>query len=331
MDTDLFREVLEWACQSRPLSPSAAGWASWIDKTMKSACNLAARKIGSRLVKPHTFWWSDKVAAARRCCIGKRRAWIRAKRTASLMTPEKYRLYRIARNALRLEIRRAKAKAWSDLVLSVEDDPWGLPYKLVMGRLRASTPGLSASLPLETLSKLIEELFPTGETHNPAYLWNDFMWDDSLAIVPEEVISVMRSTGGRNKDPAPGPDGVRLSVWRKVPHVMIECLAQTLSKCLAEGVFPLSWKRALLTLIPKNAETVNPTDLPRARPICLLGEAGKIFERILVHRMRSWMEVYPESDLADTQLGWVAPLMMLFPWFMKRLGSLLGLEDTLSL
>jgi len=39
------------------------------------------------------------------------------------------------------------------------------------------------------------------------------------------------------------------------------------------------------------------------RPICLLGEFGKILERILVNRMEQWMQEHPESRLTEDQFG----------------------------
>lgn len=303
MDIDLFCEVLEWACRCRPAIHSAGSWVSWINGIMRSACDVATRRIGSRPTRSHTFWWSDGVAAARRYCIGRRRVWSRAKRTLSITTSDKYLQYRAARNALRLEIRKAKAQAWMSLLASVEKDPWGLPYKLVMGRLRPSTPGLTASLPANVLSRLISDLFPAGEIHDPALLWDDFVWDASLAVEPGKVMDILRDPVRRNGDPAPGPDGVRLSVWRRIPYTMMECLAHTFTECLAEGVFPLNWKRALLVLIPKGSEIADVSALPRARPICLLEETGKILERILVQRMQSWMDAHPIAELADTQFG----------------------------
>lgn len=64
--------------------------------------------------------------------------------------------------------------------------------------------------------------------------------------------------------------------------------------------FPKCWKEAVLTLIPKGTLDVT---YPKVRPICLLGELGKILERILVNRMEQWMYEHPESGLAEDQFG----------------------------
>lgn len=55
-----------------------------------------------------------------------------------------------------------------------------------------------------------------------------------------------------------------------------------------------------MVLIPKGV--IDP-ECPKVRPICLLPEIGKIFERILAERMYAWMEEHPESELSPNQFG----------------------------
>lgn len=60
------------------------------------------------------------------------------------------------------------------------------------------------------------------------------------------------------------------------------------SRQLREGHFPREWKRANLVLLHKEGK---PEDSPLAyRPICLLDEAGKTMERIIVGRINKHLE-----------------------------------------
>lgn len=59
--------------------------------------------------------------------------------------------YRMAKRMLKDEIRKAKRDAWQELILNVNKDPWGLPYKLVLGRLRKFTPRLTEAVSREVL------------------------------------------------------------------------------------------------------------------------------------------------------------------------------------
>jgi len=98
----------------------------------------------------------------------------------------------------------------------------------------------------------------------------------------DEVIGAIR---GRRRGgcPAPGPDGLSLTIWKSVPRCVVKCLAELFSMCLREGRIPRSWKRSILVLIPKGQiDAAN----PKARPTCLLDDVGKLFERILHVRLK---------------------------------------------
>ncbi|KMQ90925.1 reverse transcriptase [Lasius niger] len=61
------------------------------------------------------------------------------------------------------------------------------------------------------------------------------------------------------------------------------------------------WKRANLVLIPKGVAAND--SLLKARPICLLDELGKAFERVIAARMQDWMDNNPESGFSVFQFG----------------------------
>lgn len=54
-------------------------------------------------------------------------------------------------------------------------------------------------------------------------------------------------------------------------------------------------------LIPKGE--VTPGVMPKARPICLLNEVGKIFERIIAARLKAYLEQDPIINLIPNQFG----------------------------
>lgn len=79
-------------------------------------------------------------------------------------------------------------------------------------------------------------------------------------------------------------------------------MAGTFSTCLREGVFPNIWKKARLVLIPKGAIGVFDGEV-RARLICLLSELGKLFERVIVRRIRDHIDDFTPAALSDRQFG----------------------------
>lgn len=44
-------------------------------------------------------------------------------------------------------------------------------------------------------------------------------------------------------------------------------------------------------------------DFPKVRPICLINEIAKAFERILTKRIILWQSEHPESGLSKNQFG----------------------------
>ncbi|KAG6459453.1 hypothetical protein O3G_MSEX011396 [Manduca sexta] len=77
-------------------------------------------------------------------------------------------------------------------------------------------------------------------------------------------------------------------------------LQRFLTACLERGQFPLRWKTGKLVLIAKYGR---PADSPSAyRPIVLLDEVGKLFERVIADRLVGHLtRVGP--NLADSQFG----------------------------
>lgn len=70
------------------------------------------------------------------------------------------REYKLAKRALHNAVKEAKNNAWGKLVAFIDHDPWGLPYKLVMGKFRKSSPSLSETLEEVEFNDLLDSLFP---------------------------------------------------------------------------------------------------------------------------------------------------------------------------
>ncbi|XP_046629516.1 uncharacterized protein LOC124309827 [Neodiprion virginianus] len=295
--TDALSLTLSWGPTGGDYT-TPEGLAGWIERAMTQACDAAAprARTGNRSRKA-TYWWSEELADIRRSCIAARRRLARGRRTAD-DRQEKEAEYRAAKRVLRDGIKAAKAKAWRDLISSVEADPWGLSYKLVLGKLRSSQRGLTETLEENTLRSLLDALFPRGDGCVPR-AQSGCRWDERWAVTADEVRAALKKACSRNV--APGPDGVKGSAWAKVPEGMIALLSRNFSLCLREGVVPLPWKKARLVLIPKGGAPTGP--IPKVRPICLLNEVGKMFERILVARLGKWMEGNPRACLSEDQYG----------------------------
>jgi len=264
----------------------------YVHRVVSAACNVSADRLGARATKRGVYWWSEELAQSRRRCVAARRLLCRAKRR-NRPYMDLANVYRKARSTFAKMIRKAKAESWDALLRSLDDDPWGIPYKLVMDRLRTSGLSLLESLEPPVVERLLNDLFPRGEVHDPDALWGEGVdWNPEYVVSGEEVRMAIRARK-RGGCPAPGPDGLSLVVWRCVPCAMVDVLAALFTRCLETGRVPNCWKRAILVLIPKGQfDSVN----PKARPICLLNEVSKLFERILDRRLKNFKAGIRTSD-----------------------------------
>lgn len=316
LDPEILAETLEWSCiDDRYLEQeswnSASSSSLWIDRTLTNACDMAAPRAGKVKRRESAHWWSAEIAELRRKCVRAKRQLTRfnsrysriADTNDGLLTDRRLvlrRLYKDARRTLRKAIQDAKLLSWRELLASIDADPWGRPYLLVLGRLRRSRPGLTETLEEGELQPLLDSLFPLGIGGDTLGERSAVIWAEEWDVSPAEVLVAIWKK--RYSNTAPGLDGVRSVIWRKSPRSMMIRLSKCLTKCLREGIFPAPWKKAGLVLIPKAGSnfTVRPI---KARPICLLSVTGKVFERVIVERLLKWMEQHPRAGLSDNQFG----------------------------
>ena len=95
-------------------------------------------------------------------CNKRRRDFQRARKANRPNAIEEQEAYKEARRILRIVIRKYKTNSWKNLIETINSDPWGLPYKIVMKKLRRSQ-GSSVPEDERSLRKIVEVLFPTGE------------------------------------------------------------------------------------------------------------------------------------------------------------------------
>lgn len=70
------------------------------------------------------------------------------------------------RKELRIAIGTAKRKAWDELLEGLIGDPWGRPYKAILGKIRPSSMDTCRRLSEESVEKILGELFPEDRGKN---------------------------------------------------------------------------------------------------------------------------------------------------------------------
>ena len=98
------------------------------------------------------------------------------------------------------------------------------------------------------------------------------------------------------KKKAPGESKIGHQIIKQLPDNIIEYIQNIYNASLACGYFPKLFKSAILKLIPKEGKDAT---LPQNyRPIALLDNIGKIFEKIINTRLRQYFE---ENNLYNYQ------------------------------
>ena len=110
-------------------------------------------------------------------------------------------------------------------------------------------------------------------------------------ITPAEIKEQIKKL--KNKKAA-GPDGITNEVLKSLPQKYISRIATIFNKCLSFSYFPQCWKEATVILIPKPGKDIS---LPEShRPISLLSNLGKLFEKHIQSRLQPFLTFIPNHQ-----------------------------------
>ena len=82
----------------------------------------------------------------------------------------------------------------------------------------------------------------------------------------------------------------------------VQMLTSVFNKCLEEGIFPDRWKRQKLVLIRKST-LATATDPSSFRPLGIIDSMGKLFERLILNRMKNVFEEEDNKGISAVQFG----------------------------
>lgn len=227
------------------------------------------------------YWWNEGIAEARRDCIRLYRIHKRKIRDHGVNGAQNERAtYKEKKKNLRGLIRKSKENAWGELCREVENDPWGLPYRIVTGKLlgwAAPKHNLEPDRELSIATELFPRQLPTDWSTNPL---PPSEIEPSLFTASDVSTAARRLPSGK----AAGPDGIISEVLKAIAIHKPEALIQPYNNCLTSGIFPSEWKEARLVLLHKGGDK-DPKVPSSYRPISLINSAGKLMERLILTRL----------------------------------------------
>ena len=140
-----------------------------------------------------------------------------------------------------MAIKKTKAEAWRELISSLNEDPWGRSYKLVMNKLRQWAPPITQGMDPQLRERVVSALFPADceGISAPPFLGmpeDTTNWSSELGVTAEKLRHAVRRLRKRNT--APGPDGVHGRVLALASSALGDRLRQLFDCCLRTGRFP---------------------------------------------------------------------------------------------
>ncbi|XP_067216948.1 uncharacterized protein [Linepithema humile] len=208
VDLDALRSVAilkSWGYEESNFN-SAEELVTWINATLKQICNHSMPKNSGRN-KKSAYWWNKDLADLRRTVTDSRRVLSRAReKRGEEIIKKRYREYRSSLLKYRIDIKTAKIRAWNELIKELEGGPWGLPYKIVLKKLRPVSPPICETLQYKDILHIVDALFPRREDKviNNYTRFSD--WNEDLLVSENELKEAVKKIRGCKK--APGPNGV---------------------------------------------------------------------------------------------------------------------------
>jgi hypothetical protein len=234
------------------------------------------------------YWWTVEIGKLRKDCVIARRRYTRSRGDRAY-----YEELKSTRRRLKKAIRDSQRRCWNDLIAELENDPWGLAYKIVYKKLRARQriPELSNQ---DWVRQVIRSLFPRHLVTRVK---------KTRCEVGHDLLFRMDELSGQGRklknNKSPGPDGIPNEAIKVVIKTYPELLLKMYNCCLKEGAFYKGWKEQRLILLRKGKK---PLDQPSSyRPLCLLDTMGKVLEGLILERLKDFVE--RKCPLSERQYG----------------------------
>jgi hypothetical protein len=142
-----------------PVEDAQSG-AQILSELLKSACDSCMPKGKYIWGKKPTYWWTKDINDLRKQCLKARRIYKRKSRREHQKEIEELRVaYKVARRNFKSAIRASKNKCSKELCAQVDNDPRGVPYKIITKKLFRRKPIPELSIP-GYIQNIVDTLFP---------------------------------------------------------------------------------------------------------------------------------------------------------------------------
>ena len=274
-----------------------------IDKAINSITTITREAIDATIPKftiteLKNKWWTTELTEC--------------KKTLKRMKRKKDNQYPQQKEKYQQLILKSKTEAWRNFLeqTQTQNDAF-IRHKILnkytpwktLEPIQTAT-GFTTS-PTETARAVLKNIFPSDDSTED----NDFHKEirtstskaleglEGITIDPFDKPEIYTIINNLKTRKAPGIDQIPSIVIKECQDIYEPYLRKIYNRCLELSYFPTAWKQGKITLLPKPGQS-SPQTHKSYRPITLLPNFGKIFEKLLLRRLEGldyhekWMSVH---------------------------------------
>lgn len=258
------------------------GKVTYFNESLMYLQNRHAPIVTRTFYKPHKPWITDNIKYLKNL---RNKALTKFKRTKN---PQHWSYYKQLRNLTTSAIKREK-KAYLEQRLQDGSNMWDELNKMNIynKKSKAEIPEKLCNANaintyfIDSLPKVDGDIEKTKEYYeNQTVVNNTFRFKEVDEITVLNHLSSIKSR-------AAGSDGIEIEFIKLCCPYLLPYLTHIINFCIKKSVFPLAWKIANVTPVPKVA---NPETVKDLRPINILPVLSKILEGILNVQLREHLE-----------------------------------------
>ena len=258
------------------------------DSTLKAILDVhAPEKNVTLTVRPNCAWINDSILQEKR---KRRRLETRWRRTELAVDKQ---AFTEQRNLVNLQIEKARSAYYEARVTECGNDQKKL-FGLVESLLKAPSVNGSDhssdefnSFFTQKVLRIHDSLDSTEHSHNqdPVTAVNRF--DNFSPVTLEEIIIVVKKSPSKTCPLDPWP------TWMVKQHLnsLAPVIQRIVNESLCTGVFPESWKRALIRPLLKKP-SLDAMDMKNFRPVANLPFLSKIVEKCVARQLNSFLQEF---------------------------------------
>lgn len=130
------------------------------------------------------------------------------------------------------------------------------------------------------------------------FIDRDNFVDKTIFLHPTDRLEVEKIINGLKNGKSAGNDGIKAETLKEICKEISDPLSQLINNCMSSGCFPNILKTGVIKPLYKSGSTFK---MENYRPVTIISNIAKIFEKIIANRVVSFLE--KNNIISDCQFG----------------------------